>query len=191
MSPGACPRCHVALLAAHAGPLPLAGCRDCGGLWLSPAVLGRVVSTLDEAALGIAQQASAGATRAHDLERADLPCPACRQPLFRARLTGDVDVDRCAEHGTWFDRDELVHVAEALRASRRQPGRPARPAPATTTPARARSDDDDDRVDGAAVALLGAEVAAEVGVEVLADGGVEVAGSLLEGAFELLGGLFS
>lgn len=38
--------------------------------------------------------------------RAALPCAVCREPMQPLRVR-DVSIDRCAQHGVWFDRHEL------------------------------------------------------------------------------------
>jgi hypothetical protein len=44
-------------------------------------------------------------------------CPVCSASLARARV-GEVDVDVCNMHGTWFDREELHAVARVFEAER-------------------------------------------------------------------------
>ena len=46
-------------------------------------------------------------------------CPLCRLPLIRERNDiADIELDRCEEHGTWFDCGELQHVSNAMQAFR-------------------------------------------------------------------------
>lgn len=47
--------------------------------------------------------------------RTALPCAVCREPMQPLHVRG-VSIDRCAQHGVWFDRAELgellLRVAE-------------------------------------------------------------------------------
>jgi len=52
-------------------------------------------------------------------------CPLCAKPMTRFKLRVHLDdekvvpppeLDRCAEHGIWFDTDELAAVFEKARA---------------------------------------------------------------------------
>jgi Zn-finger nucleic acid-binding protein len=45
-----------------------------------------------------------------------LGCPACAAPLARQHVAtpdGPVELDTCAQHGLWFDANELQRVLEA------------------------------------------------------------------------------
>lgn len=46
-----------------------------------------------------------------------LPCPRCRQLMNRKNfaLRSGIIVDVCAEHGTWFDANELHHIVQFIR----------------------------------------------------------------------------
>lgn len=52
-------------------------------------------------------------------------CPCCRAGMT-GYFMGDVAIDRCSEHGVWFDKDELAQVlqANATAYGIRDPGRP-------------------------------------------------------------------
>jgi Zn-finger nucleic acid-binding protein len=47
-----------------------------------------------------------------------LPCPECHTLMNRVNFAGHsgVIIDVCRGHGTWFDRDELQHIVEFIRA---------------------------------------------------------------------------
>ncbi len=50
----------------------------------------------------------------------DLSCPRCSGVLSAVHLPGaGLEIDICAEHGTWFDANELPKVARAYRRRRR------------------------------------------------------------------------
>jgi Zn-finger nucleic acid-binding protein len=86
-----CPRCHTQLgevRDAH-------GCAACRGIWLSNAALqGRL---------------SGAAIAPH--EHAPALCPVCTtwmQPI----AIDNIELDRCFEHGVWFDGDELATLRQ-------------------------------------------------------------------------------
>ncbi len=93
----ACPRCGERLIADG----PLRTCAGCGGAWLDE-------PTLDEALRGRASPTR----RWLWWRRARLVCPVCQQPLGLV-IAGDLHLDRCREHGLWFDAGELTRLIDA------------------------------------------------------------------------------
>jgi Zn-finger nucleic acid-binding protein len=105
-----CPVCGTSLLALRVGRRRQEYCPGCGGRWLEHATL---ISMWSELAPGKTPELSprkdgAGAR----------PCPSCREPMERVELMV-IPLDRCAEHGVWFDRRELetALAGAALSAS--------------------------------------------------------------------------
>jgi Zn-finger nucleic acid-binding protein len=97
----------------------------CGGLWLDFAATGKVLSSMHDGALELADQAASSAEAAVDTSATGLACPVCFEHLSRMHVGGTtVEVDRCDEHGTWFDRNELREAAEqvAKRRGKAAPG---------------------------------------------------------------------
>jgi Zn-finger nucleic acid-binding protein len=91
----------------------------CGGLWLDFAATGKVLSSMHGGALELADQAARAAQAAVDTSATGLACPVCFQHLSRMHAGGTtVEVDRCDEHGTWFDRNELREAAEQVAGRR-------------------------------------------------------------------------
>jgi hypothetical protein len=153
--------------------------------------------------LATADAAAARATHAVDTSHAGLACPDCRAALRRMVIPGStVEVDRCDDHGTWFDRAELRHAAEAVARTRSG----AAPGPggavaagavgvgmAGAAGAVALSMNDDQRnrmMDAAGEVAEGGIDVAEAGFE-LADtvDGAEIAGGVLEIAVGILGSI--
>ena len=130
-----CPRCGHDLVQHDARDKWR--CKICQGVLVGPAEL---AIELGESGEALAEAADpAGATL-----DAKLGCPACDGPMRRF-LIDDIEVDRCARHGVWFDGGELgrirraiaahaaspplVQLYEALFADRTQPAAPAEPIP--------------------------------------------------------------
>jgi Zn-finger nucleic acid-binding protein len=111
-----CPRCDLALYEGKTAAVTLLGCGECGGIWLDNTNAQRAVASIDAQVLELASRASSHAR--HDVDRSPpVRCAECRAPLRRVKTTRlAVEVDVCAEHGTWFDRGELRVVLEALTA---------------------------------------------------------------------------
>jgi Zn-finger nucleic acid-binding protein len=110
-----CARCDLPLFEGRAAGVMLLGCGECGGIWLDNANAQRAVTSLDAHVSDLASMASRHAQREVD-RTAPARCAECRAPLRRIKTTRiAVEVDVCAEHGTWFDRDELGVVIEALK----------------------------------------------------------------------------
>ena len=182
---GPCPRCGVALRPAEVGGCAMHGCMRCGALWLDFVSTGKVMSCMHAGALEAAERATQGAQVGVDTTAADLPCPVCHQPMKRMHVGGTtVEVDRCDDHGTFFDCDELRQAAEQVAARR---GSHAAGAPAAIAAASAGEyslsadprfsgvfgddgdDDDYDSGGGGGIALAGAFVLFEVLLDVFMD----------------------
>ena len=114
-----CPRCAAPLYPKERGVIAIAPCFECGGLWLGAEATRTVQAALDAEAGNTATQLEATAVDpAPEIHGgASLACPRCVKQMRRFRV-GAVEVDRCPEHGTWYDRGELLsvqaHLAERL-----------------------------------------------------------------------------
>ena len=190
-SPYGCPRCRIALVAIPVAGMTIHGCPHCSGAFLGSACARILLERLPHEAIATAWRADAGARVAVNTALA-VGCPFCQRPMQRTRAAAaGVEVDTCAQHGTWYDRNEIVGIAEALRRTRWHA-----PAAAAAVGVGVAG------VAGAAyaahayqpaaqqasseVAWTVAEVGAEVGAEVVAEGGVEVAAGALGFIFSLL-----
>ncbi len=93
----------------------MANCADCGGVWLTSMSLERIVSSLKERhmALDAAEALATKATAEVNTSRSGIPCPVCDEPMYHVQYERVV-VDRCYEHGTWFDRDELGRATTTM-----------------------------------------------------------------------------
>ncbi len=87
-------------------------CAGCGGVWIAEDQLQLLFVALG-LGIGLLEpfgplEAVAGGAR----------CPCCRAPMTLERTYGDapaVEIDVCAAHGAWFDRDELAHALTQLQ----------------------------------------------------------------------------
>jgi Zn-finger nucleic acid-binding protein len=114
-----CPRCKAALDRAGARLV----CKQCeGALVAEPEVsqliadiVGNVVSTMGWAGRIAEPQPLVLAPREGG---AGLVCPCCTAAMTAHKLYG-IAVDRCEEHGVWFDKAELEAALQAaVRANR-------------------------------------------------------------------------
>jgi Zn-finger nucleic acid-binding protein len=113
----ACPACSAALREFH-GRLC---CDACNGIWLE----------VGDLAVAIEQETGASL----DLQFLDRglgrrACPRCRQALIECRIDAYLGekhgklrtkLDRCPQHGIWFDADELAQVLATLRRTTAPP----------------------------------------------------------------------
>jgi Zn-finger nucleic acid-binding protein len=195
----ACPRCREQLYVGQASGVTLHGCGRCGGVWLGSACARRIAEALPGDAIELAGRVSKNA-QGEVTTLAPVACPLCSAPMTRTRAAAaGVELDVCGAHGTWYDRHELEQIAAALSRS------PWRIEKSNTK--RGKTAAAVGTVAGAALAAgavaqgaRGArpeesvvETVVEVGAEVVLEGGAEVAveaaGAVLEGAFEVVGGI--
>lgn len=91
-------------------------CVSCGGAFVACAAVDTVRRAFDDHAQSMAALAAEHATKPNVAGGgARMPCPSCAREMTRF-LVGPVEVDTCLEHGSWYDRGELVSVRDALRA---------------------------------------------------------------------------
>lgn len=119
-----CPRCstgqhapHSRLYAGQGGGMTLHACGVCGGVWLSQACVQRLTQQIPPEAIALASSAAHHARVAADIT-AQIDCPLCGKQMKRTRaVLAGIDLDSCVGHGTWYDRDEIRLLADALRRS--------------------------------------------------------------------------
>ena len=114
-----CPGCEGELVARSAGGLTLQRCARCGGLWvdnegsqllhagaLPDAARALVLEVEKELAADSASGDRPGGARA---------CPMCAAAMSEVEVPlAKIAVDVCAQHGTYFDRHELVRFFQAV-----------------------------------------------------------------------------
>jgi len=198
----ACPRCREQLYVGQASGVTLHGCGRCGGVWLGSACARRIAEALPGDAIELAGRVSKNA-QGEVTTLAPVACPLCSAPMTRTRAAAaGVELDVCGAHGTWYDRHELEQIAAVLSNSawRTGPGGSAGTGKAAAVGAVAGAAIAAGAVaqasQGAQGARPGESVAGtivEVGAEVVLEGGAEIAiegaGAVLEGAFEVVGGI--
>ena len=93
---GGCPECASSLVEALILGVASLECSACAGRWLDRDAAATVVGSriLD------AQEAGMSPRR----------CPVCGMAMHRI-LVDAVAIERCIDHGCWFDRGELERIA--------------------------------------------------------------------------------
>jgi Zn-finger nucleic acid-binding protein len=132
-----CPACRAPLQRASSRWEVLA-CLSCGGVWTDSAASRQITTTVDRELVSIAKDAAKHAhetdstfARISDIElHVGRKCPVCAETLSAVR-SGHVAIDVCANHGTWFDKDELGRLARNLEFERVS-GAPRPDEPATS-----------------------------------------------------------
>ena len=105
-----CPQCAIPLAPVQAD-VALFSCAQCGGAWIDA-----------QESIGVLQ----GKNDPSDVQRRSKPpaprsgpersrpCARCSQAMLPYPF-GDVMLDTCPTHGTWFDHDEIERVVKAAR----------------------------------------------------------------------------
>jgi len=114
-----CPRCKVGMNAVVIGGSSLHECPQCEGIWADDETLRQICADREKQA-AVLGMAAALPEAEQDVETNIhyVPCPICRQLMNRVNFAhcSHVVVNVCAQHGTWFDRDELRRIVEFIRA---------------------------------------------------------------------------
>ncbi len=168
--PASCPRCREVPL----GDQPLVRhCSRCKGSWIAEETLHAHVAEVRGARPGRLTWRKEG--------RAALMCAICAEPM-ETLVVRDTPVDRCPQHGVWFDANELAHVLAAVAV--------AVPATAAAAADPGRESIVPELVEGGAELAIDAAAGAGEVAE-LAGGGAELAAEAAEaggGVFEVVVG---
>ena len=113
-----CPNCRGSLQQAPDEGVPIHVCRSCNGLWVDP---------VDEQALLRMKPQVFSIQELKRLRKLYRPlgkddpvrlraCPVCHELMYRRNWGGHsgVVVDRCEDHGTWYDQGEVEKVREYI-----------------------------------------------------------------------------
>lgn len=111
-----CPACKQRLTTVEvdvAGPdVSLSGCGRCGGIWIDNASSQALLAAPQRVFIDLATRAGQNARHRGEAGGAT-DCPKCDARLERVRSHG-IDLDICADHGTWFDAFELRTLIERV-----------------------------------------------------------------------------
>lgn len=130
----ACPKCREPLFIAQYPGVNLYGCGKCGSAWLDNdgcrRLLGLIDPSLPDAVIGTVQTmdrmpntdqiAQVGYREsARGLDGGPRLCPWCRVELS-PHTVASIEVDACKDHGTFFEKRELVLLSGAMSKYRKQ-----------------------------------------------------------------------
>ncbi|MEO8877781.1 MAG: zf-TFIIB domain-containing protein [Polyangiaceae bacterium] len=115
----ACPRCGSPMTVATSGETKIAGCANCGGIWLDPRAVDHARNVNDQDLLRVAFSIVGPFVPSKPDKDLHISCPVCGVAAKRVSILGDAcAVDICAQHGTWFDREELDQFVSAHSTAR-------------------------------------------------------------------------
>jgi len=118
-----CPVCETLMPARAVAGIAINECGRCNGLWVPENDFDRLVERAVESRKEKGDAAAAprvtGANPAAQGVRYR-KCPECEQFMHRRnfRKASGVIIDRCHEHGTWLDADELEQIAGFLASGK-------------------------------------------------------------------------
>ena len=114
----ACPRGCGTLRQLSLGGVELEECERCSGAWLKPDVFQRLCAEEERRAAYLGADGAARHTPHAPVQTVRyVPCPDCAKLMNRVNFgkRSGVVLDSCAQHGVWFDADELRRVVEFVR----------------------------------------------------------------------------
>jgi Zn-finger nucleic acid-binding protein/ribosomal protein L40E len=114
-----CPVCSVLMPLRQVGGLGVNECRECHGLWAPgegfDAMVARAIEARKNADPAQLEELAPRVTGSNPAAQSVQyrKCPECDAFMHRRnfRKSSGVIIDRCAEHGTWLDADELEQIA--------------------------------------------------------------------------------
>jgi Zn-finger nucleic acid-binding protein len=190
-----CPHCKKRMVQVRVVEVELWGCGGCGGIWIENASARNVLANPEAIFAELAERAGHNARNRGSRDQRP-SCAGCPAVLDRIRMHG-IDLDVCADHGTWFDAFELKTLVEKLTGKA-----PASFHPGDTRRIRCASCQVELGADRANISDNGlvceicwrkreSELVAEGDAQAQARGSVAVAGVLLGVAAVMLGGMAS
>lgn len=119
--PEPCPRCRDALKAVVLGTTKVHECPHCEGLWIDTEAFNEICADREKRAAVIGNTPAPAAPAPLDFNLDDVryvPCPVCAKLMNRVNFAhgSGIILDICKADGVWFDRDELRHIIEFIRA---------------------------------------------------------------------------
>jgi Zn-finger nucleic acid-binding protein len=115
-----CPKCDQLLSAVLTDGVEVDTCTSCGGVWVEYSDEKKFlkaepqVFSIDE----LRRLRKIYQPLGHKEPLQYYPCPRCGEMMWR-KMWGShsgVMVDRCGDHGTWFDKDEPEKIREFIAA---------------------------------------------------------------------------
>jgi Zn-finger nucleic acid-binding protein len=106
-----CTNCKNPMITAELESVEIDFCGQCGGIWLDA---GELESLLGDEQLR--QQAMASFALAVKPQEEYRKCPICRKKMEKVsagHAQNMVLLDRCGNHGIWFDKGELSKLLES------------------------------------------------------------------------------
>ena len=95
----------------------LAVCRGCGGIRLDAELSERALTRIDRELAQLSMEASLAARVTPSLGE-PLTCHGCGRAMERVTVRAAVcEIDRCPEHGIWFDAAELANTMRAVASA--------------------------------------------------------------------------
>jgi Zn-finger nucleic acid-binding protein len=110
-----CPECNVVMHQLKIKGTPLQECQKCYGIWVDAVSFERICADRERQADLIS---AIPRPRIFPSPVRYRPCPMCGELMNRFNFAhrSGVIIDKCKDHGVWFDRDELQRVVDFLHA---------------------------------------------------------------------------
>ncbi len=108
-----CPHCRKLLHGVRVGAIELNGCQGCGGIWITNADARQVLEKPEPIFADLARRC-AGNAHGRSPRSQSPQCPVC-SAILDGVVTHNIALDICAEHGTWFDANELDLLVRTRR----------------------------------------------------------------------------
>ncbi len=108
-----CPRCKLPLREVRYESCQTEMCDNCWGLWLDT---GELEGVLNDHTFSLSDEERShvldAMTASHPGPQDPIPCPACGKVMDRVHYDQSVHIvlDRCADHGIWFDTGEVKRI---------------------------------------------------------------------------------
>lgn len=111
-----CPRCKISLELLDIGGISIRECTKCGGFWSSNEVFERLCSDRESQSAVLGFIISDAHPDFSPSKISYVPCPECAQLMNRNNFakTSGIIIDRCRNHGIWFDADELPKIVSFI-----------------------------------------------------------------------------
>jgi len=114
-----CPLCSLNTVIIDLAGIEIDYCYSCGGIWFDKGEINQFHDALtyqdlcNEMTTALKEMSLTN----RDTKRADyLNCPVCSQLMSHKKYVeiSDIILDRCADHGTWTEQEDLIKILEII-----------------------------------------------------------------------------
>jgi Zn-finger nucleic acid-binding protein len=121
--PVKCPICNISTEIIDLAGVELDYCYKCTGIWFDKGEINKFQDAISDKRL--CSEIAATIQELSDPNRKTkrteyVKCPVCSLPMLHKKFVqiSDIVLDRCADHGTWTEQEDLIKILEIIESGK-------------------------------------------------------------------------